>query len=170
MKILVCAMLVATAFLTAAPGAIAHERDAPRATIQLANYVPPANAGRTRLGVHLISNDNGGDIITYAQRVAQVRSQPTLVVFNGTCASACTLFLSLSPTRTCIMPGASFLFHRAYGASRDMNQWGSDYMMRQYPQWVQAWIAQRGGLRRDLMRMDYAYASRFMPTCRVASA
>lgn len=169
MKTLAYAVLVATAFFTAAPTAIAHERHTPVATLQFANYVPPAKSGRTRQGVYLISDDRGGDLITYAQRVKRVRSESKLVAFNGTCSSACTLYLSLSPTRICIMPGASFQFHRAYGASREMNQWGSDYLIRQYPKWVQTWIAQRGGLRSGLMRMKYSYASQFLRTCRVAT-
>jgi hypothetical protein len=87
------------------------------------------------------------------------------VVFNGQCASACTMFLSLNNDRTCIAPGASFVFHRAYGASADMNAWGTEFMIRQYPAWVRDWIARNGGLTDRLIRMDYAYASRFMRPC-----
>lgn len=169
MKSLACAMLIATAVLTAAPNAMADEGRAPEGAVQVADAMPRAESGPAQQGVHMVSNDGGGDVVIYAQRVARIEAQPTLVVFNGACSSACTLFLSLPSRRTCIMPGASFQFHQAYGASRDMNQWGSDYLMRRYPQWVRSWIARHGGLQRDLIRMDYAYAARFIPTCRVAS-
>jgi hypothetical protein len=128
-----------------------------------ASYPMPRN------GVHVISNDNGGSVVGYAQAVARLRGQDTLVVFNGRCASACTLFLALEDERTCIAPGASFLFHGASGASRDMNEWGTRFMMGQYPQWVRDWITRNGGLTNRVIRMDYAYASRFMQTCRVTS-
>lgn len=119
--------------------------------------------------VHVIANDRGGSIVTYAQEIRRLRHQNKLVVFNGQCASACTMYLSLSSDRTCIAPGASFLFHSAYGASADMNAWGTDFMYNQYPAWVRDWVAQNGGLTDRLIRMDYAYASRFMRPCRVTS-
>lgn len=120
--------------------------------------------------MRVISNDRGGSIVSYAQDVSRMRTQDTFLVFNGQCASACTLYLGLGSQRTCIAPGASFVFHRAYGASADMNQWGTDYMIRQYPDWVRSWIARNGGLTNRLIRMDYEYASRFMRPCRVRSA
>lgn len=120
--------------------------------------------------VHVVANDRGGSIVTYAQEVRRLRNQNKLVVFNGQCASACTMYLSLNSDRTCIAPGASFLFHRARGASVDMNAWGTDFMISQYPAWVRDWIARNGGLTDRLIRMDYAYASRFMRPCRMASA
>jgi hypothetical protein len=67
------------------------------------------------------------------------------------------------------MPGSSFLFHSAYGARPDVNRFATEFMMSQYPAWVQAWIQRNGGMTRRTIRMDYAYASRFMRTCRVAS-
>lgn len=118
--------------------------------------------------VNVIGNDNGGDLIEYAQMVSRARRQSAQVAFSGNCASACTLYLSLSPSQTCITRGASFVFHRAYGARPDVNQWGTDYMLARYPDWVQRWIDQRGGLSDRLMRMDYAYASRFLRRCRFA--
>jgi hypothetical protein len=62
------------------------------------------------------------------------------------------------------------VFHRAYGASADMNAWGTNFMIRQYPAWVREWIAHNGGLTDRLIRMDYAYASRHMRPCRVTAA
>jgi hypothetical protein len=131
---------------------------------------PPAVNVVSSASVHVIANDRGGSVVSYAQEVRRLRNQDKLVVFNGQCASACTMFLSLNSDRTCIAPGASFIFHRAYGASADMNAWGTDFMIRQYPAWVRDWIARNGGLTDRLIRMDYAYASRYMRPCRVTSA
>lgn len=119
--------------------------------------------------VQMIANDNGGSIIGYAQKLNRMRAGNSLVVFNGQCASACTIFLALSTNRTCILPGATFVFHAAYGASNDMNAWGTNFMMRTYPQWVRNWIESRGGLSGRLIRMDYRYASRYMRTCQMQS-
>ncbi|MGP1355747.1 hypothetical protein [Roseicyclus sp.] len=127
------------------------------------SYPVPGN------GIHVVANDNGGSVVGYAQAVARLRGQDTLVVFNGRCASACTLFLALEDHRTCVAPGASFLFHGAHGANHDMNEWGTRFMMGQYPEWVRTWIARNGGLTSRVIRMDYAYASQFMRTCRVTS-
>ncbi|MCE0505453.1 hypothetical protein LR948_08825 [Roseivivax sp. GX 12232] len=118
--------------------------------------------------VLLIGRDNGGSVVEYAQRVARARNQQTLVAFNGPCASACTLFLSLSPSQTCIAPGASFHFHRAFGARSDMNKWGTDYLVKRYPAWVRQWISQQGGLSSRLKRMDYSYAAQYLRPCRTA--
>jgi hypothetical protein len=128
-----------------------------------------ASYGPRSPNVHLIGNDNGGSVIGYARAVSRMRQQDTLVVFDGRCASACTLYLALQTSRTCLMPGSSFLFHRAYGARPDVNRWATDFMMAQYPAWVQTWIRSKGGLTDRIIRMDYAYASRFIRTCRVAS-
>jgi hypothetical protein len=137
---------------------------------QLFASAPPSLNVASTASVHVIANDRGGSVVGYAQEVQRLRNQDKLVVFNGQCASACTMFLSLNSNRTCIAPGASFVFHRAYGASADMNAWGTDFMVRQYPAWVRDWIARNGGLTDRLIRMDYTYASRFMRPCRVTSA
>ena len=120
-------------------------------------------------GVHRIGNDNGGSVVGYAQAVSRLRQQDTLIVFDGRCASACTLYLSLQSTRTCLMPGSSFLFHRAYGARPELNHWATQFMLSQYPTWVRSWIQRQGGLTDRILRMDYRYAARFMRTCRAAS-
>lgn len=120
--------------------------------------------------VHVISNDRGGSISRYAQEVQRLRGQNKLVAFTGQCASACTMFLALGTNRTCIAPGASFVFHQAHGASPRQNQWGTETMVDHYPSWVRDWIARNGGMSQRLIRMDYTYAARFMRSCRASSA
>jgi hypothetical protein len=143
---------------TAAPAAANSGADATRAPIA-------ASFGPRSSNVHVIRNDNGGSVVGYAQAVSRLRQQNAQIVFAGRCASACTLFLAVESSRSCITPGTSFLFHRAYGARRDMNEWATDFMMSQYPGWVRSWIRSQGGLTSRVLRMDYAYASRHMRTC-----
>lgn len=120
------------------------------------------NANPALLVVH---SDNGGHVVEYARTVSKVRSQGTKVQITGRCDSACTLYLALPPEQTCISPGASFGFHRAYGASRTANAWGTDYLVRHYPSWVHNWIETQGGVSSNIKRMSFAYASRFMNVC-----
>jgi hypothetical protein len=128
----------------------------------------PSKPASSRSSVSVISHDNGGDLIKYAQRVSRARKESKQFAIDGRCASACTLFLSLEASNICVTPKASFLFHRAYGAKRDVNQWGTDYLNKQYPAWVKTWISERGGLTNQLLKMDFDYASQFMKTCKVA--
>lgn len=118
-----------------------------------------------RTAVYDVANDRGGSIVEYARRVAALKRQDRLVRFRGNCASACTLFLSLPRNNVCIEPGTTFLFHAAHSSSATLNQWGSDYLMSNYPAWVRTWIRSRGGLTNRVIRMNYAYAARHVPTC-----
>ncbi|WP_421703039.1 hypothetical protein [Aliiroseovarius sp.] len=120
------------------------------------------NANPALMVVH---SDNGGHVVDYARTVSKVRSQGTKVRITGRCDSACTLYLALPTDQTCISPGASFGFHRAYGASQSANAWGTDYLVRHYPAWVHQWINSHGGVSSDIKRMSFSYASRFMNVC-----
>lgn len=113
----------------------------------------------------IVSGDLGGSVIDYAKRTSKLRKSVTPMRFSGRCDSACTLYLSLPRSQTCIAPGASFGFHRAYGASASANSWGTSYMSRKYPGWVRNWIAANGGLTKRIKRMDYSYASRYLRRC-----
>lgn len=108
----------------------------------------------------------GGSVIEYARRVSNARIGGHVVRITGRCESACTLFLAMPPSRVCLSRGSSFTFHLPYGARADFNTWAANYMMQSYPQWVRSYIQAHGGLSHRLLRMDYAYASRFLPTCR----
>ncbi|MCS6623233.1 hypothetical protein N0B44_09945 [Roseibacterium beibuensis] len=127
----------------------------------------PAEADRVTFNRDyvIVASGNGGSVIDYARRASQVRATGATVQFSGRCQSACTLYLSAPRQNVCLMPGASFTFHAAYGSNPDFNRWATNYMLDRYPSWVQAWIAAHGGLSRRLLRMDYSYASRFIPTC-----
>jgi hypothetical protein len=112
-----------------------------------------------------VANNSGGSIISFAFDAAKYRSSGTQVHFTGRCDSACTLFLGLPKSQTCVSSGAYFRFHAPFGVSARAQQLAQNYMMRKYPRWVQSWINSNRGLTRDLITMDYSYASRFMRTC-----
>ncbi len=38
-------------------------------------------------------------------------------------------------------------------------------MYAKYPGWVRSWIAAKGGMTRQLITMDYTYASNFIKQC-----
>jgi hypothetical protein len=116
-----------------------------------------------------VATGPGGSVVEYAKRVSKARLGGHAVTFRGRCGSACTLFLALPTSDICITPGASFQFHRPYGASKEFNAWAEEFMLGNYPPWVRRWIEDRGGLSHRLLRMDYSYAAKFIPTCRTAS-
>jgi hypothetical protein len=112
-----------------------------------------------------ISNNGGGYVIQFALKVAEYRDAGTLVKFSGRCDSSCTLFLSLPQNQICLNPGAYFRFHSPSGANARAIRVAQSFMMKKYPGWVRNWIHQQGGLSRQLIKMDYAYASGFIPSC-----
>jgi hypothetical protein len=113
----------------------------------------------------VIATGPGGNVIHYARLVSHLRKSGRGVTFAGACQSACTMFLAVPASRSCIMPGASFTFHRAYGSNQSFNRWATNFMMDRYPTWVRRWIAEHGGLSDQLLHMDYSYAARFIPPC-----
>jgi hypothetical protein len=117
-----------------------------------------------------ISNNSGGRILSYAIKVTELKRSGTLVRFSGRCDSACTLYLGLPTNQTCVSPGAYFRFHSPSAGSQRSARMAQVYMMGKYPGWVRNWIARNNGLSRQLITMDYGYASKFLKQCsRVAS-
>jgi hypothetical protein len=112
-----------------------------------------------------IGNDRGGYVIQYASKLQKMKQAGTQVQFTGRCYSACTLYLALPRSQTCISPRASFTFHAAYGAGPKGNQIATSYMLNKYPSWVRSWINSQGGLSRRLITMPYDYTSKHMKTC-----
>lgn len=158
------AMLSASAVQNSAKATMRHTATTPQTRVAM----PSKKSFKPQQKVSVISRDNGGDLVKYAKRVSRSRIEKRLIVFNGQCASACTLYLSLNPNQICITRKSSFLFHAAYGARRDVNQWGTRYLTKQYPAWVQNWIAKRGGLSSRILRMSYAQASMHIKPCKIA--
>lgn len=117
-----------------------------------------------------VGSDRGGYVVNYGLRMMRWRQSGTKVRFSGSCQSACTLYLGLSPSQICISPGASFSFHSPFGASQRGNRMAQAYMMRNYPGWVKSWLRSQGGLSGRLKTMSYGHASRFIKPCGQAAA
>jgi len=116
-----------------------------------------------------IRYDRGGYVVRYAMKMMKLKASGTNVRFAGRCDSACTLYLALPRSQTCVAPGASFRFHAPSAASTHAVKVAQSYMMKSYPGWVRSWIRSRGGLSRTLITMDYSYARSFIKTCESAS-
>lgn len=112
-----------------------------------------------------IDEDGGGAVIDYARRMFQIRQAGTKVHFKGRCDSACTLFLALPGAQTCVTQNAVFRFHAPTSSTNTDVTAVQSFLMRQYPDWVRAWITDHGGLSHDLIVMNYAYVHQFLRTC-----
>ena len=115
--------------------------------------------------VMTVNRDRGGMMLKYSLHMMKLRESGTKVKFAGRCDSACTIYLSLPRHQTCIASGAMFGFHSPSAGEREASVIAQAYLMENYPDWVKEWIASKGGLSRDMMVMDYAYASQYLDSC-----
>src|SRR5215212_8574963 len=79
-----------------------------------------------------IGGDRGGYVVHYALRMLKLKQSGRPVQFAGSCFSACTIYLALPPSQTCISPGTSFGFHAPYGSSPSGNRMARLYMLKSY--------------------------------------
>lgn len=136
---------------------------------ELAYSAPLFGSSRSQ-NYQRIGSDRGGYVVQYALRMLKMKQSGKPVQFAGSCLSACTIYLALPPSQTCISPGASFGFHAPYGSSPSGNRMARMYMLKSYPGWVRSWISSRGGLSSRVITMNYGYASKFMKPCGTATA
>jgi hypothetical protein len=136
---------------------------------ELAHSAPLFGPSRSQ-NYQRIGSDRGGYVVHYALRMLKLKQSGKPVQFAGSCLSACTIYLALPASQTCISPGASFGFHAPYGSSSSGNRMARMYMLKSYPGWVRSWISSRGGLSNRVITMNYAYASKFMKPCGTATA
>ncbi|WP_439357818.1 hypothetical protein [Bradyrhizobium sp. DASA03007] len=62
----------------------------------------------------VIKNDPGGVIVDFVRKYSDIRDSNEIVVVDGECDSACTLFLGIVPRKNyCITPNAKLGFHTA---------------------------------------------------------
>ena len=103
-----------------------------------------------------IGEDRGGRIGTYVDKYQDLRSSGETVVIDGLCASACTIVLGAVPhDRICVTSHANLGFHAAwdFGANGRAvtNAEATQMLYSMYPSPVRRWIAQRGGLKRNMI-------------------
>ena len=103
-----------------------------------------------------IAEDRGGRIGTYVDRYQGLRSSGETVIIDGLCASACTIVLGAVPhDRICVTSHANLGFHAAWdfgaGGRTITNREATQMLYSMYPSPIRRWIAQRGGLRPQMI-------------------
>ena len=103
-----------------------------------------------------IADDRGGRIGTYVDRYQGLRSSGETVIIDGLCASACTIILGAVPhDRICVTPQARLGFHAAWDPGANgraiTNPEATQMLYSMYPSAVRRWIAQRGGLKPQMI-------------------
>lgn len=156
------AVVVAACLAAASAGTVSAGPKTKLASLPPSNEYSPQSVS--------IGSDRGGLVVDYGLRMLRWRQNGTRVRFSGHCQSACTLYLGLASSQTCISQGASFSFHSPFGASGKGNRAAQAFMMRNYPGWVKSWIRSKGGLSSGMKTMSYSYASRFIKPCGSAVA
>jgi hypothetical protein len=104
-----------------------------------------------------ITRDFGGHVDEYKKRYAAIRDRGERVIIDGICNSACTLVLGIVPlSKICVTPRASMGFHQAYYDKRYTagmyvaSYAGTDELLSYYPSSLKEWIAEKGGLARQM--------------------
>jgi hypothetical protein len=118
-----------------------------------------------------VTNDQGGEIVSYLNKYRQMRASGERLVIDGPCLSACTLFTALIPRdHVCVTPRAVLGFHAASyydDARRSLvpTRSGTRLVMRLYPPEIRHWIAQHGGLTPRIIAMRGQSLASLYPTC-----
>src|SRR5215470_13220249 len=118
-----------------------------------------------------IRSSPGGEVGHYLALFMVVRQSGERVIIDGPCLSACTLVLSVVPRdRICVTRRAAFGFHAAREVGRKGRLKPASEATRlitaTYPEPVQAWIEQHGGLSRHLIMLRGSELAQMYPSCR----
>src|ERR1700704_1248451 len=124
-------------------------------TALLAAAILLAGVGTSHAAVRILG-DRGGRIETYVDRYHGVRSSGEMVIIDGFCASACTIVLgAVAHDKICVTSRAKLGFHAAwdFGANGRTitNPEATQMLYSMYPSPVRRWIAQRGGLKSQMI-------------------
>lgn len=111
-----------------------------------------------------ISNNSGGSIGMFAIQTMKYKRSGELVRITGRCDSACTMFLSIP--NLCVTANAYFRFHAPRADNPVAAHVAKQYLMKQYPAWVRAFIANHGGLTDRLIVMQYKDIKNHIRTCK----
>src|SRR5437879_7863811 len=103
-----------------------------------------------------IADDRGGRIGTYVDKYQGLRTSGETVIIDGLCASACTIVLgAVSHDKICVTSNATLGFPAAwdFGANGRAitNSEATQMLYSMYPSAVRHWIAQRGGLKPQMI-------------------
>lgn len=124
----------------------------------------------TRSNPFTIRNDHGGYVIDYAISMLKLERSRQPVQFAGRCDSACTMYLGLNQSQTCITPSVRFGFHLPFGSTTHGNRVAVSFLMKKYPRWVTDWLEANGGLSSRIKVMRYDYASKYVRSCKARTS
>lgn len=94
--------------------------------------------------------DFGGNIMTYIQFWTSVAKTGDSVVIDAPCISACTFFLGfVKEDNICITPRGSLGVHQVNDGDTPDPVFSAAFYRWLYPEWVQQWIKNHGGLTSD---------------------
>jgi len=113
-----------------------------------------------------ITWDRGGNTDEYTRRVDALRRSGERVVIDGRCDSACTLYLTLPRQQLCVTGRAEFTFHALADAQTGLPRpRETQDLFRAYPQPIQSWISQNGGLTHVPVTLNGNAMLRMLPRC-----
>jgi hypothetical protein len=117
-----------------------------------------------------IRSSAGGEVGSYLTLFELVRQSGERVVIDGPCLSACTLVLSIVPSRRiCVTRRAILGFHAAIAVDRAGHQFSASDATRviaeTYPAPVRAWLSRHGGLSRRLLLLRGRELAALYSTC-----
>lgn len=117
----------------------------------------------------LLRNNPGGYMMIYGVKALRSQKESRLVVFEGFCLSACTMFLLVD--NKCMGNNyVTFGFHLPYVIKPQPKHSRYDpestmFLMDFYPNWVKRWIASKGGLKPQMIYMPHEYARQYIRYC-----
>jgi len=118
-----------------------------------------------------VTNDPGGEVSSYVRKFQDMRVTGELLIIDGPCLSACTLFTAfLPPDQVCVTRRAVLGFHAAsmYDDARRTlvpTRTGTRLVMRLYPPPIRDWIERHGGLTPHLIGMRGRELTALYHTC-----
>lgn len=117
-----------------------------------------------------ITDDKGGLIPMYVQKMQQAAYMGERVVIDGNCLSACTMMLGIIPPQNmCATPRAVFGFHSAFTPSPTGQKInyppGTWEMVSHYPPSIRSWIKRHGGLHPQLIYLRAPEIFRYVSPC-----
>jgi hypothetical protein len=118
-----------------------------------------------------ITNDPGGQIGPYLDKLSTLRSSGQRVIIDGPCLSACTMVLGIVPReRICVTSRAKLGFHAAWNPAADgrvvMSHAGTKALWEIYPAHIRAWLSKRGGLKPKMVYLSGSELFAMYPPCR----
>ena len=139
-------------------------------TIWIAALLCVLAAPSARSEIRILASP-GGKVGPFLDLFERVRASGERVVIDGPCLSACTLVLSMVPAeRICVTRRAVLGFHAARSIDRRGRMYAepeaSELVLQAYPDGVQSWIRNRGGLTSRLLLLRGRELAALYPTCR----